>query len=130
METGMLHVNCFSASKKLLLDIVVQNIHRSLSRMLETAVSSTIIFSLYVKAFMCVFRLRLHLRELSRRQPGLRAGHETDDRVRRHHGREDRGHPVQELHEAVRLRLPGSAALLEGHHPHRPANAGHRAALL
>ena len=41
METGMLHVNCFSASKKLLLDIVVQSMRRSLSRMLETAVTST-----------------------------------------------------------------------------------------
>ena len=41
METGMLHVNCFIASKNLLLDIVVQNKHRSLSRMLETVVTST-----------------------------------------------------------------------------------------
>ena len=40
METGMLHVNCVIASKNLLLDIVLQNIHRSLSRMLETAVTS------------------------------------------------------------------------------------------
>ena len=41
METGMLHVNCFIASKNLLLDIVVQSMHRSLSRILETAVTST-----------------------------------------------------------------------------------------
>ena len=40
METGMLHVNCFIASKNLLLDSVLQNMHRSLSRMLETAVTS------------------------------------------------------------------------------------------
>ena len=59
-----------------------------------------------------VYRLRLHVRELARREPGLGAGHEDYGRDGSHHGRQHRLALVQVVRGALCAGIPGHEVLL------------------